>query len=274
MCKRRQSHRDPLVDLFLRKYKVNLLPLPIETAQCGQLYVQRPAATLGAVPGSIAELVTPAVTLPEPSIGEQLADVAGERSSGVPVKLGLKLLGNFLTALGVPPRLIDNVHAGYEHSVSHTLHFAFRDATRDAMDPFSIGTALIDHRFNAGHPWVGPGNRYFISAGVIRSGSISIDAEDERSDQVDLGLEALKLAGLDASISVQRHESGTMTYGGDKRLAIGVELYDLRFDDAAGKFTMGDGNVAVDLRRGVEVELVPAFPAGDDEALLEVETLA
>jgi hypothetical protein len=273
MCKRSRRRDDPLVDLFLSRYKLNLLPLPLKTAACGQVYVQRPHARLGAVPGSIAELVTPKVVLPAVDPDEPLPDVAGERSSEVSLKLGLKLLGNFLLALGAAPAILDDLHAGYERSRATAVRFAFREATRDSMDPFSIGTALIDHTWIEQHPWVGVGNSYFVSAGVVRSKSISIETDAGSSAALDLGLDALSVAGADAGLSCKRHESGAVTYKGREPLAIAVELYDLRYNTELGKFEMGLEDVSGALRRGAEVELEPAFPAEDDEALLEVEEL-
>jgi hypothetical protein len=273
MCKRSNRRNDPLVDLFLSKYKLTLLPLPLETAECGQVYIKRPGAKFGAVPGSIAELVTPPIKLPAAVPDGVVPDIRGERSGAVPVTVGLKLLGNFLAALGVPPGLVNQVHAGYQRTGSTTVQFSFKDATRDEMDPFSIGTALIGRQWIAEHPWIGEGNLYYISAAVVRCSSISIDTDSDSSNTLDAGVGVLKLVNADASVSVKRHESGTITFKGTKRLAIGVELYDVSYDEALGKFSMGGRDAAVDVRRGKEVELQPAFPADDDEALLEVELL-
>jgi hypothetical protein len=273
MCRRSKRKDDPLVDLFLTKYKLNLLPLPLENADCGQVYVKRPGAKLGAVPGSIAELVTPEVRLPAARRNRPMPDIAGERSSAVSAKVGLNLLDNFLTALGAAAGIVNEIRAGYERNRASQVRFAFRDATRDSMDPFSIGTALIDHSWNARHPWIGDGNQYYVSAAVVRCPSLSITAEDDRSQGVDVGLDALNAVGVNAAISVQRHDRSSVTYQGRKRLAIGVELYDLRYDSERAKFEMGTEDVAVDLRRGREVELVPAFAGDDDEALVEAEEL-
>jgi hypothetical protein len=112
-----------------------------------------------------------------------------------------------------------------------------------------------------------------VAAGVVRVRSISTIAEDSKARSVDVGVEALDAVTATASVSAARSNTGEVTYSGAKPLAIGVELYDLRFDEQAGKLVMGSEETAVTLRRGRPAPLSPAFPTDEDEALLELESV-
>jgi hypothetical protein len=272
MCKR-SAPDDPLARLFFEQYHMNLLPMPRADARCGELYVKR-GRRMAAVPGDLQQLITPAVELPAPVAGQPMPDIAGTRSSAVSATVGLGLLEAFLVALGVTAGLVQEVRAGFDRHRVRDVRFQFRDATRDAIDPFTIASALIGHGFDPRHPWVGPGNRYFVSAAVVRSSAISIVAHDERGATVDAGADVLAAVQGDAKVVVERAAGGEITYqGGDRPLAIAVELYDLAYDEQGGRFVMGEADDAVELRRGRELELPAAFPAEDDELLLALDDL-
>jgi hypothetical protein len=264
MCKR--STADPLVRLFLDRYHLNLLPVPRERAACGQLYVKRGRAV--SAPGDVRELFEPAVELPPVLPDEVLADIAGTLSEKVTVKVGLSLLESFLVALGAAG-VVDKVKAGYQRSSASGARFRFADATRDSMDPLSLGTAFLDRRFIRRHAFVAPENRYYIVGAVVRTPSISILVEDQTSNAVDLGAEAMAVLDAEASVSAERLETGEIRYAGGKRLAIGVELYELRFDEGEQRLEMLTPEDVVDLRRGRPVAPSPVFLGEDDDAMLE-----
>jgi hypothetical protein len=268
-CKR-TNNPDPLVNRFLRDYGVNLLPIPRANARPGDLYVKT-GKKVKAVPGALEELVTPRVELPEPFEGEELADLSGVLSSGVDLKFGLGLLDGFLSALGLAAGIPASVSTSLERKGTHALRFEFDQVTRDSIDPFKLGTRLIGAKWNAAHPWVSEGNSYYVAGAVVRSPSLSMRADDGTGTAVDLDVEVFSAISGKAGISVQKQSSGAITYSDGKSIAIGVELYNLRYDEERGGFQMGDQQTAVDLKRGKRVQLEPEFPAEDDDALLEVE---
>ena len=116
MCKRKNP-TDPLVREFLQTYNINLLPLPRQHARPGELYIKT-GGTVKATPGWIDEIIEPEVDLPEP-FPEALPDLSGVVSEMVSAELGLKLLGNFLVALGIPPGIVDKVKLGYRPREPH-----------------------------------------------------------------------------------------------------------------------------------------------------------
>ncbi len=269
MCKR-TNPTDPLVRKFLQTYNINLLPLPRAVARPGELYVKT-AGKVKATPGWIGELVEPEVDLDD-AYSEKLPDLNGVVSETVGVDFGLTLLANFLIVLGIPPGIIDKVKLGYHHKRADKVAFQFANVTRESIDPFTIGSALIDHRLK-NHPWVRPGNQYYVAAAFVRSRSIVVHAKDSSSRSVDVGAGLVGTVDADAGVTAERAGDGAMDYHGKKSLAIGVELYDLEYDTDDGTFLMGAQRRPVGLMHAKDNELAPAFPAEDDEALLEIGEL-
>src|SRR4051812_19820378 len=106
MCKR--SKPDPLAEIFLRQYRMNLLKLPGSRVRCGSVFVKQGKALTA--PGALADLVEPALELPAPYLETNLPDLRGTWSRTISTQLGLGLLENFLAALGAPG-LIDELRA-------------------------------------------------------------------------------------------------------------------------------------------------------------------
>jgi hypothetical protein len=265
MCKRTTT--DPLVKLFVERYHVNLLPVPRRDARCGQLYVAQRRG-VAAVPGRIEELLEAPVSLPPTRTDEPLGNLGGAVSKRVEARAGLDLLDGFLDVTGLGSGLVATLRAEYERKRAHTVRFRLEQTTRDSIDPLSLGTALQGRRLERDHPWIADGNRYYVTAGVVRARVLVLQVEDERATSVDLGVEALAAVGGHAGISVERRAEGEIAYQGADALAIGVELYELRFDRERRAIAMRTLDEPVDLQHGRRQVPVPAFPAGEDEVLL------
>jgi hypothetical protein len=264
VCKRDTD--DPLVRRFLDDYGVNLLRVPRENASCGDLYVKNKRAV--SAPGDLRGLLEPPPELPPVAAAERLADLAGTISKRVSVDVGLGILEGFLAALGAVG-LLDDAKAKLERSRSAGIRFRFRHATRDSLDPIALGNAFRGTRLRTDHPLVSADSELYVVGGVVRTPSISIALEDQGSTSVGAGVDALYAVGAKADVKVEREEPGEITYRGRKPLAIGVELYSLRYEPGGGTFELApaDRPVAV---RGRRSRPEPAFVAEDDEALLEL----
>jgi hypothetical protein len=270
MCNRRNP-TDPLVREFLQTYSINLLPLPRLRARPGELYIKT-GRKVKATPGWLDEVIEPAVELPEP-YDEPLPDLSGVVSETVDLDFGLKLLGNFLAVLGIPPGIIDNVKLGYKHKQTERVAFQFSEVSRQTVDPVTIGSALIGHQFRSPHPWIRPGNQYFVAAAFVRSPSITVHATDAANGAIEVGAGVASALDADVGVTAEHAGEGKVRYRGKDRLAIGAELYELSYDADAKSFLMGAQKQPVALMRGKAVAPAPAFPGDDDEALLEVEDL-
>jgi hypothetical protein len=186
------------------------------------------------------------------------------------LKVGIGLLDAFLAAIGAAG-VLSKLKASFDKHHVNSVSFAFHDATRDSVDPFKLGTALGKSQLRTDHPFVEPESEFFVTAGVVRTPSVSMTLEDDRSQSVELGADAVHALSADAGIAAVRSTSGEITFAGTKPLAIGVELYELRYEAQTGRLSME----AVDRPQRVGArppKPAPAFVAADEEALLDLST--
>lgn len=252
MTKRNTS--DPLVRSFLDTYKINLLSVPRESADVGDTYVATAEGV--SAPGQLAHLLTPELVMPHVERKEKLANIAGKETRAIDLKFGIKLLEGFFSAIGADT-VIGKINAEYEHKRTGRLRFKLKDATRDSVDPFAFGKALIPCRLYAKQPFVARGNRYYVAVGVVRSPSITVSAEDKNADKVDIDLSALKkAASAVAKLSIEQGGDGELTYRGKVPLAFGVELVEMKYDDAKEKFLLTAVPEAQTIRAPPDMERV------------------
>src|ERR1700691_71927 len=134
MCRRDST--DVLVRNFLDHYQVNLLSMPGGRVGCGSVYIKEGKRVTA--PGSLSDLVEPAITLAEPYHEPDLADLSGTWSGSVSLNLGIGLLHNFLTALGAAG-LINKLKASVQPTSVKNIAFRFREVSRDSLSPISLG---------------------------------------------------------------------------------------------------------------------------------------
>jgi len=224
MCKRSAASRDPLLSVFLEKYHLNLLALPRENADVGDLYIHDGKRT--GSPGQLAPFLARPFQMPPVTRGEALASVAGTMSSGVKAEVGLGLVEGFLAALGATFP-ISKAKAHWESKGARNLRFKLDDANRDSVDAGQLGLALIDNTLSQAHPLYAEGNHYYLVTGVARSKSLTVAFEDEQGRSLDLGAGVLGIGNAEAGVSITRGGTGEITFAGAKPLAFGVELYEL-----------------------------------------------
>jgi hypothetical protein len=231
----RRNSTDPLLRAFLDTYKVNLLTIPREGAEVGDAYVAGKDGNTS-MPGKLRFLLTPEIQMPKMSHEEKLTAIVGKRTRALDLDVGLKLLEGFLSAIGADID-IGTIKAEYQGKRVGSVRFELKDATRESVDAFEFGKALIPCQLNAAHPFVQEGNQYYAVVGVLRSRSITVRSEDANTNKVEVGMGALKSAvGIDNKLDVKRDAAGEITYEGRVPLAFGVELVEMRYDNALNKF--------------------------------------
>jgi hypothetical protein len=265
MCKR--SDEDPLVRYFVDEYHLNLLTIPREGAAPGDLYVEDKHGVTA--PGNVAGLLDPPPELSIRPQREAMAGLAGVLSRDVSYKVGVGLLENFMIALGAAG-VVDKLKAGYERQRAARIRFRFERAERESMDIGLLARAIGRSRLDSTSPLVNAGNRYYLVAAVVRTASLAVVAEDDRSSRVDIGADVLTAVSADAGVTARRTTSGEVTYSGDRPLAIGVEVYDLSYDERARKLRLGNPGRALTLR-GPGARPRPVLIGGlDGDALVAV----
>lgn len=230
----RRNSEDPLLREFLDTYKLNLLSIPRENAKVGDVYVHTPTGINQ--PGALQGMLTPKFTMPKITYDEEMTGISGTQTEALNFKTSVSLLDGFFSVLGAVGAL-DKVKAAYEHKRTGKLRFRFKAATRDSVDTVAFGKALIPCRLDQRHPFVQPGNSYYVTVGVVRSTSITVSASDDSSNKVSLDVGALKKAiGVGTKIGIDQGREGELTYGGRVPLAFGVELIQMSYDDEQNKF--------------------------------------
>lgn len=262
MCKRNTA--DPLVRTFLDTYGLNLLAIPRSDANVGDLYVVSNGGV--SAPGALAHVLTPEFTLPSVTKGETLGDVAGKTSGRIDAKASIGLLEGFFAAIGAAG-VAGKMKAEYDKKGVKTMRFRLSKPTRDSVDPLAFGAALAGHTLNEGHPFIQRNNRYFVTTAVVRTRSLSVTAENESADTVDLDVEVMKSVHGTASLSATKSGEGEITYDGSQPVAIGVELHELKYDSERRKFAIQIAHDAVRVRTvaGRKREAAPRF-IGDDKS--------
>jgi hypothetical protein len=128
---------------------------------------------------------------------------------------------------------------------------------------------LVGRHFRAGNAMIQPDSKFYVVGGVVRTPSVSIVLEDERSNAVDLGVDALHAVSAGVGVTAERADTGAITYSGGVSLAIGVELYAVSYDSEEERFRMKPADRASPLKARL-TPLPAEFIAEDDEALLIV----
>ena len=231
----RRNTKDPLLQVFLDTYHVNLLSIPRADADVGDAYVQDVGGPISP-PGKLKYLLTPEFKLPKIHRDEKLTMISGKQTRALDVNAGLKLLDGFFSAIGAAIG-IGKIKGEFANKHASKVRFQLKNATRDSVDAFEFGKALIPCHLNSQQPFVQPGNRYYAVTGVLRSRSITVHSETDGATKVGLDVDALKNAvEVGGKLAVSSDAQGEITYTGDAPLAFGVELVELFYDREANKF--------------------------------------
>ena len=267
MCRR--DTNDVLIRRFLDRYQVNLLSMPGRRVKCGSVYIKEGGRITA--PGLLSDIVDPPITLAEPFKEDDLADLSGTWSDSVSFKIGIGLLENFLNMMGAAG-LIDKLQASVKETSVRNIAFRFKQVSRESVSPTALGQALAGHHLVSSHSWVSDGNQYFVVAGVLRSGSVSIQGRDKQDSAADLGVGVATVADVDAKVQVKQESKSDVTYSGSDPLAIAVELYELSWDSERQAFvfhTQKGPLHILGIKQGESPD--PAFAGDEEDAFIEVQ---
>ena len=268
----KRKSKDPLLRMFLDKYHLNLLSVPREKAEVGDLYVYD--GKRASAPGKISFFLNEPIEMPEVREGEIMADITGTLSHGVAFKVGFGLLEGFLTALGASG-IVTKVRVGFEKEKTSQIKYRFARTTRDSVDILQMGVELIGKKLKEKHPLYREDHSYFLVTGVARTPSISIVAEGKDGQAVNLDLQALKIGEISPSVSVEKTGEGETTFSGEKSLAFGVELLKLLYDPEENRIKLEMQSDEIKLMHNgqpTKPMVGPAFIGGEqDDAFIVIE---
>lgn len=223
-----KNKEDPLLRIFLDKYNLNLLAIPREESKVGDLYVFDGKRV--STPGSITYFLDPPMKISGLMTGEKMADITGQITNSASIEASFGFLEGFLSAMGASV-IITKIRASYEAKGAKMFRFRFSHAVRDSIDVMRIGRILMTHSLLESHALYSNKMRYYLVTAVARSKSISVIAENEKENQINIDLDFVTTENFPLYLSVDRSSNGEITYSGTKSLAFGVELYELLYDE-------------------------------------------
>ena len=232
MCRRTTD--DPLVKAMLEKYGLNLLSIPRKDGSCGDLYITEGAHVLP--PSRLASvMLPPAPDLPKVKRNEKLGDLIGVSSKSVSTDAGFGLFATLLEAFGAAG-LLSKIEAKYRQKSVRALRLQLKDAVRDSIDPVILGSRISACKFDGGNPLIDAKKKYYVVVGVVKTRSMAILSDSESKAKI--GFAPEDIAGIkalcEASAGIEFDANGTLTYTGSERLAVGVELLELKLDFKGG----------------------------------------
>ncbi len=135
----KRNTSDPLMRTFLDKYKLHLLPLPLQDTLVGQICVYREEDLIGR--DSITLFLEQDYQI-SPVTSGKMGDIEGKFSQAISVDIGLGLLENFLGAFGIG-NIVQKIHLDFQTKNVQYLKFAFNDTMRNAVSVIRLPKILL-----------------------------------------------------------------------------------------------------------------------------------
>lgn len=244
-------HRDdPLLKYLLEQYHLNLLSVPRENATVGDLYIRKGNSKEFFPPSKIAAFLEPEFQLPKITINETMANVVGKVSKGMSANVGLQFVEAFIGQFS------PKIEAVFGEKNTQVIQFTFTNPTRDYIDPQSLQSEFGKYHVKENNSsLIEEGHRYYISTGVIKSSSISINATDDKKRTVDVKGEIQGLVNASGNISVKQADDGLITFEGNKKLAFGLEICELKYNDITKRFKLETFSEPISFREAGEQKI-------------------
>ncbi|MBO9579677.1 MAG: hypothetical protein J7498_02155 [Sphingobium sp.] len=158
------------------------------------------------------------------------ANINGQKSSKLPIKLGLDILGNIIGAMGGNL----GVTAAYEHASK--VEFTYSGVTRYRANTIQIGDYLAASKVRWDHPILkkylfGKGKLYVLTE-IVTSKKLGVTAYNHDNSTLSLEVPVIKeLVGGSLSVGHEGETTTIVTYEGDKELAFGFVAIELSGGD-------------------------------------------
>jgi len=176
--------------------------------------------------GRIDQLVEhPTAPLPGVQSGAA-ANLSGQRTSKLPIAIGLDILGSVLGAFG------GNLGVKAAYDGSRKVEFMFLNVHRDRANQIAIGDYVEsgevrwDHLILAKYLF-GEGKLYVITE-VAKSNEIGVTAFRSGNVAIRLDVPTVQaMVGGAVSVGIENESTSTLTFKGDKSLAFGFAAVEL-----------------------------------------------
>jgi hypothetical protein len=165
--------------------------------------------------GRLEQVWTSTAAVPAPGPAGSAAAIKGQRTDGLNLSVGLKILSSALGAMGaVVPEL------GFAYNRARKIQFSFGDVETLGVDPLAVGAYLGAGDLASTNPFVaryftdGDAEAYVITE-VLRSGTVIVSATTESGASVSVDVPAIAGAvGGKVSVGTTGTGSNDLTFTG------------------------------------------------------------
>jgi hypothetical protein len=257
----RRGVEDKLLKELTVKWSVNLLRIPREGIQVGDIFVAQKRILNQW--DRLSNLYKPKLVLPEPD-KQSVVDMDKTESQHYAAAAGFEALQGFLQGLGVPPLpLRATISAARQTTVS--LSFSVGGVTRTALLPGEIKREM--ERRAKGSCWgtVDPKRRYIVAHAVWTATSLQIKLKGGRQVVGELSARLTGVAGASGKLNVTHDLSGTIKYHRDDPVAFGIQVTGVQFRDGVPLLKDAPDLSPMQVRHDVGQEGAPTEEQETDE---------
>jgi hypothetical protein len=261
-----RNSADPLARLLFDKYGVHVLSRPRENVKVCDLFAVSGDRVVQT--GSLAGFLKAPFDVPPVTNDEALIDIDSTVSNAVSGSAGINFLQGFLALIGVAP--LTAVSPALEASKDRTLHFKFGGCTRNYVtDAFELESVLNDVPFDKDTSKMKDEYRYYLATGVHHCTSLIFELAEKNNTKIDLSADVAKIAGAKASLTVDGNRQ--VTARADRKLAYGVELNELVYNERHQRLGLAEAASDVHIRAGVAALPRAVVGSADGPMTLKLE---
>jgi hypothetical protein len=221
-CKR--DYADPLLELLLQKYHLNMLRLPQQGVEVGQVIIQQSEKDL-----TVRCKLTDVFSGAEPNLNkpeETVAPIEDKASGKLKTSAGLNLLDKLLQFV---PGASAKAKAAYDNV--HEVEIKLKGVTRQSVDFQALGKFFKKTGFRQEQMLYSEGDQLFVITSVVRATDLEIKASGSDGAAVDAKLGVKSFGEGAAKVDAKSKGGGKIRYSGKKKLAVGVELFRIDVTD-------------------------------------------
>ncbi len=183
--------------------------------------------------GPLADVWNTTVALPT-AVTSPAMDISGQQTNALDLSLGLKMLGNVLSAFGAST---PSLESAYKNAKS--LQFTYGQVTSTTVRPLQAGNYLAAGTLNAANPIVkhylleDEAEAYLIFD-VLRSNELSVVATDSSGAEVKVDLGVVQnMLGPKVGLGASGSGGTKLTYTGAIPLTFAFRAFEIMFDQGA-----------------------------------------
>jgi hypothetical protein len=223
----RRGGEDKLLNALAVKWSVNLLRIPREGIEVGDVFVAK--KRILSQSDRLRNLYKPELVLPEPD-KQAVVDLDQTESQRYAAAAGFEALQGFLLALGLPPLpLRAAIKAARQTKVS--LSFKVGGITRTALLAGEIKREMEHRKKGARWGTVDPKSQYLVAHAVWTATSLQIKLAGGSDTVGELSAKLTGVAGASGKLDAAHDSSGTIKYHRDDPVAFGVQVTRVHFED-------------------------------------------